>query len=277
MLRALAILFAIWATATCAVVDGNATAPAAAPSPSESVASAPQITPAPVGPPVRILWAPMQPQQLPVAVRVDAGVGTAARLPALVPATAEQLARAERGFVEYFGPHGLVTTLQSLRDQRFNGGEGWTFATLFAPGPFANRVRELITTRRDDESRVFHPGTAVLENAWVRPTNGVFGDPAGVGLLEGTLAFTDEVVAGGGTTIEVHRWHIRVLSQGAYVIQDGSEAPAGLAPLAPFDPATLDAELASQVSAYLHQEEVGPLVRPMSPYKATAFLSLIHI
>ena len=85
-----AILLATWATAACTVGGGPAEPAAIEAAP--AVAAAPQITPAPVGPPVRILWAPMQPQPLPVAVRVDPGTGTDARPPALVPSGPEQRA-----------------------------------------------------------------------------------------------------------------------------------------------------------------------------------------
>jgi len=271
MRRCVAIVLVLWATAAC--VDGNATSPTAAPSPTAAtVAAIPEITPAPVGPPVRILWAPMQPQALSVAVRVDPGLNLSAPLPALVPATPEQRKNIEGQFVSHLTSElGLITTLQNLRDQRYNGGEEWQFATTFAPGPFADHVRELVTTRRDNEVRTFHPGTATLDNAWMRPWSGQFGPAADVGVVEGTVTFTDEVATGAGRTIEPHQWRIRALSQGQFFILDGAEAPADLAPMAPFDPRTLDREAASQVSAYLYQEEVGPTVRPMSPFTGTPF------
>jgi hypothetical protein len=275
MRRGFAILFAIWATAACAAVDGNATAPTAAPSSSASsapVAVVPEITPAPVGPPMRILWAPMQPQPLPVAVRVDPSTASATRVPALVPATPEQLQNAQRGFSESLATtYGLLATLQNLRDQKYNGSEEWVFATAFAPGPFADHVRELITTRRDNEIRTLHPGQATLEKGWVRPSSGPFGDPANVGLLEGTVTFTDEVATGAGKTIESHRWRIRALSQGQFFILDGVEGPADLAALPPFDPTTLDREVGAQVSAHLHTEEAGPQAMPMAPFQGTAY------
>jgi len=81
----------------------------------------------------------------------------------------------------------------------------------------------------------------------------------------GLITFTDEVVTGAGRTVEPHQWRIRALWQGQFFILDGAEAPADLAPMAPFDPRTLDLEAAGQVSSYLFQEEVGPTARPMSP------------
>jgi hypothetical protein len=266
-----AILLATWATAAC-TVGGAPAEPAAVEAVPPAVAAAPQITPAPVGPPVRILWAPMQPQPLPVAVRVDPGTGIDAPAPALVPAGPEQRAAVERDFVSHFaGGLGLTTTLQNLRDQRFNGGEAWTFATTFAPGPFADSVRELVTTRRENETRTFRPGEATLENAWLRPSSGAFGDAANVGLVEGTMSFTDEITTGGEQTVETHRWRIRALYQGQFVVLDGAASPAALAPLAPLDAAKLDAELASQVAFYLHSEEAGHDAMPMSPFKGTAY------
>jgi hypothetical protein len=269
MRRALAVVLAIWVAAGC-TGGGNATAPTAAPT-DPLVAAVPQITPAPVGPPVRILWAPMQAQPLPVAVRVDPGIA-AARPPALVPATAEQLKIAERDFVSHFTSDlGFATTLQNLRDQRYNGSEEWMFATTFAPGPFADYARELVSTRRENEIRTFRPGEATLENAWIRPSNGAFGDAARVGLVEGTITFTDEVATGAGRTIESHRWRIRALVQGQYLILDGAEAPAVLAPLTPFDPAALDKEAAAQVASYLHDEEAGPQASPFVRFQGTAY------
>src|SRR4029077_16858449 len=269
------IVFAIWATAACAAVDGNATAPTAAPSPSASsapVAVVPEITPAPVGPPVRILWAPLQPQPLPVAVRVTPGLNVSAPLPALVRATPEQRKNIEIEFTSHFASGlGLMATLQNLRDQRYNGGEEWQFSTTFAPGSFADHVRELITTRRDNEIRTFHPGTATLDDAWIRPWSGQFGPAAEVGLVEGTITFTDEVATGASLTIESHQWRIRALFQGQFLILDGADAPAGLAPMPPFDPTTLHLGSPGQVSSYLFQEEVGPTVRPMSPFTGTPF------
>jgi len=41
--------------------------------------------------------------------------------------------------------------------------------------------------------------------------------------------------------------------------------------MAPFDPRTLDAELATQLANHLHTEEVGPLVMPIAPYKGTTY------
>jgi hypothetical protein len=262
----------IWAAAGC-TVDGNATGPAAAPPAAETpVAVAPRITPAPVGPPVRILWGPMQAQTLPIAVRVEPAKVAAARVPALVPANPEQLRQIEGAFAHHFaGSLGFITTLQSLRDQRYGGSEAWTFATTFAPGPFADQARALITTRRENEIRTFRPGSATLENAWVRPSNGAFGDAASIGLVEGTITFIDEVRTGAGSTDESHAWRIRATSHGQFFILDGAEAPDRLAPLGPFDPAVLDTELASQVAAHLHDEEAGPQAMPMSRYKGTAY------
>jgi hypothetical protein len=268
--RPLAVLFAIWAAAACAA-DGN-TAPAASAATESALAAAPQIAPAPVGPPIRILWAPARPQTLAVAVRVDPSVSAAVRLPALVPATAAQLKSVERQFMQHFtGDFGLTTTLQNLRDQKYSGSEEWMFTTNFAPGAFADHVREMITTRRENESRTFRPGEATLENAWVRPSNGVFGDASTIGLVEGTMSFTEDVRRGADLTAEPHTWRIRALSQGQLFILDGAEAPAQLAPLAPFDPATLDGELAAQVSTHLHDEEAGPQATPMALFKGTAY------
>jgi len=270
-MRKLAIALVIYATA----VACSASTPAATPAPTASpspVALAPQITPAPVGPPMRVLWAPLQPQPLAVAVRVAPQVGSGARLPALVPASRDQLRNAEREFVDRFaGGFGFFTILQNLRDQNYHGSEEWMFSTTFAPSPFADHARELVATRRENEIRTFHAGTASLENAWVRPSDGLFGGAINVALVEGTIAFTDEVATGGDRTTESHTWRIRALTQGGYLIVDGAEAPAALTQLAPFDPARLDSEVAAQVSLQLHQEEVGPQAMPMSPYRGTAY------
>src|SRR5437868_499521 len=77
--RPIAIVFTIWVAAACAA-DGSATTPTPAPA-ATAVAAVPAITPAPVGPPVRILWAPMQPQELPVPVRAEPSVVAPARIP----------------------------------------------------------------------------------------------------------------------------------------------------------------------------------------------------
>src|SRR5579859_1140661 len=267
-MRKLTLAFAIWAAAAC-TVDGNATAPVAVPSPP---AAAPEITPAPVGPPVRILWAPMQPAQLPVAVRVEPSTAAAARVPVLVPAAPDQLAAVRREFVSHFtSDFGFIKTLQLLREQGYHGSEAFMFATSFAPGAFADQVRDLLTTRRDNEVRTFHAGAATLENAWVRPSNGAFGDAASIGLVEGTISFTDEVVTGAERGVETHTWRIRALAQGQFFILDGAEAPAQLAPLRPFDAEALDPEVAPQVASLLAQETVSPTARPFAPYKGTAY------
>jgi hypothetical protein len=225
-----------------------------------------------VGPPVRILWAPMQPQALPVAVKVDPSSAKTARGPALVPATAEQLKTAEQGFVWHFtSENGFIRTMQNLRDQIYSGGEESTFNASIGPGPFADHVREMITTRRENEIRTFRRGEATLENAWVRPSSSVFGGAAAIGLVEGIVSFTDEVSTGASTTTEAHTWRIRALSQGQFIIIDGAEAPAQLAPLAPFDPGRLETELAAQVSTHLHDEEAGTQGAPMARYKGTAY------
>ena len=270
-MRKVAVALVLCATATAC----SASTPATTPAPTASqtpVAVAPQITPAPVGPPVRILWAPMQPQQLAVAVQVDPSSAAALPAPALVPATADQLKNAERSFVDRFtAPYGFTTTLQSLRDQKYNGGEEWMFRTSFAPGTFADHVRELVTTRRENEIRTFHPGDATLEKAWVRPASGPFGDPANVSLVEGIVTFTDEVTNGAERTIETHRWRIRALSQGQFLILDGAEDAAALAPLAPFDQAQLDTEAATWVAGHLHEEMAGSSALPMAPFQGTAY------
>ena len=264
MHMAMAIVLAVWAAAACAT-------PTAAPNPDESPAptAAPAITPTPVGPPVRVLWAPKQPQELPVAIRVDPGVATAPTRP-LVAASPEQLQLAERAFAAYFGQQ-LFLTLQNLRDQRFNGSEEWMFATTFAPGPFADHVREMVTTRRENQTRTFLPGHATLENAWVRPSNGPFGSDVDVALVEGTVTFSDEILTGADRTVEPHAWRVRALSQGQFLILDGTEGSAPLAPMPAFDLATLDSEVAAQVSNHLHQEVAGPQATPSSPFKGTAY------
>ena len=265
MRRSLALVLAVWATTAC-VSSSAEPAPAATPTP-----ALPAITPAPVGPPVRILWAPAE-QTLPVSVRVEPGVRPAPAAIPLIPATAEAIRAIEGQFVSHFTSSlGFISTLQNLRDQKYHGSEEWMFKTTFAPGPFADRVREMVTTQRENETRVYHAGQAVLENAWRRPSKGPFGEAADIGLVEGTITFTEEVVTGAGTTVLDHRWRIRALGQGQFVIVGGAETPAELEPLAPFDAARLDTELASQVSAYLQQESVGPTARPMSPFKGTAF------
>ncbi|MEA2661678.1 MAG: hypothetical protein QOH08_1250 [Chloroflexota bacterium] len=269
MRRAFAIGLAVWAAMACTAP--NATDPAASGSP-PAVGAVPDITPAPVGPPVRILWGPLQPQPAPVAVAIEPGIRSSAAAPGLVPATPAQLQSVAGEFVSHFTSDlGFITTLQHLRDRSYNGAEEWTFSTTFAPGPFADHVRELVTTTRENEIRTFHPGETTLENAWVRPATGPFGPAAEVGLVEGTITFTDEVATGAGRTIEQHRWRIRALGQGQFFIIDGAEAPAELAPLAPFDPATLDAELAMQVANHLHTEEAGTQVMPVAPYTGTAY------
>jgi len=271
-MRKAAIALVICTTVIACTASTPTATPSASASSTTPVAAVPQITPAPVGPPTRILWAPMQPQPLSVAVRVEPSVAAAAPVPALVPATSEQLKSAEKEFVARFTERfGFVTTLQSLRDQRYNGGEEWMFTTNFAPGPFADHVRELITTHRENEIRTFNAGEASLENAWVRPSTGPFGNPANVSLVQGTVTFTDEVVTGGGRTIETHQWRLRALSQGQFFILDGVEDAGALTPVAPFDQATLDGELATWVAAHLHEEEVGPSAMPMAPFQSTAY------
>ena len=267
-MRKLTLAVAIWAAAGC-TVDGNTTAPVAAPSPP---AAAPEITPAPVGPSVRILWAPAQPQHLRVAVRVEPTTLAATRVPALVPAAPDQLTNMANQFVSHFSSElGFVKTLQLLRDQGYHGSEAFMFATTFAPGPFADQVRDLLTTHRDNEIRTFHAGTATLENAWVRPSNGAFGDAARIGLVEGTITFTDEVVTGAERTVETHTWRIRALTQGQFFILDGAETPAQLRPLAAFDPHAVDGEVASQVAELLAEETVDSNLRPFTPFKGTAY------
>ena len=268
MRRHIAILLAVWAAA-CSVEGDPSPVPAATPEPAVVL---PVITPAPVGPPVRILWAPMTPQSLPVAVRAEPGLVTAARVPDLVPATADALKSIDGEFVSHFTSGlGFITTLQTLRDRGYNGSEAWMFATNFAPGPFADQVRAMVTTRRENQIRTFQPGTAALENAWVRPSNGVFGNAANIGLVEGTVTFTDDVLTGASRTVETHTWRIRALTQGQFFILDGAEAPAFVAPLAPFDAPTLDAEIASQVALYLQQETFSPEWIPTSPLGGTAY------
>jgi hypothetical protein len=214
----------------------------------------------------------MQPQTLPLGVDVAPAIGVSARIPPLVAASAEQRATIEGEFRSHFTSSlGFVTTLQNLRDQRYNGSEAFLFATTFAPGPFADQVRALVTTHRENEIRVFHAGTATLENAWLRPTNGVFGTAGNIGLVEGTITFTDEVMTGAGRTVESHTWHIRTLTQGQFFIVDGAEAPAELAPMPPFDPAALDTEVAGQVAAHLREETFSAQWTPSAPYHGTAY------
>jgi hypothetical protein len=219
-----------------------------------------------------MLWGPLTPQPLAVAVRAERSIAAPVRVPGLVPATAEQRQRAAGEFVSHFTSElGLITTMQRLRDRGYSGTEEWMFQTNFAPGAFADQVRTLITTQRENEIRTFSPGTAALENAWLRPSSGVFGDAATIGLVEGTVTFTDEVRTGASLTIETHSWRIRTLMYGQFFILDGAESPAALPPMAPFDAATLDTEIASQVSAYLQQETFSPEWTPTSPYKGTTY------
>jgi hypothetical protein len=271
MRRGAAILFAIWLSG-CAAADRPATlpdVPTAPPAPKD----APIIITAPVGPPVRVLWAPFTPQPLGVAVRAEPSVAAAVRVPALVPASPEQRQRAAADFVSHFTSDlGLIKTMQLLRDQGYSGNEEWMFQTNFAPGRFADQVRDLISTHRENEIRTFSSGTAELENAWLRPSNGVFGDAVTIGVTEGSVTFTDEVRTVASVTIETHSWRIRALvSGGQFLILDGAESPAALAPMAPFDATSLDAEIASQVSTYLQQETFSPEWTPTSPYTGTAF------
>lgn len=269
-MRKLAVAFVIWAAAACAVAGNAPTAVVSAPA--SPIAALPEITPAPVGPPVRILWAPAQPQQLPVAVRVEPSTAGAARMPALAPAAPDRLADMRSSFVSHFTSElGFIKTLQLLREQGYHGSEEFMFGTTFAPGPFAEFVRELVTTRRENEIRTLHPGEATLENAWVRPSNGAFGEAANIGLVAGTVTFTDEVQTGAGRMVETHTWRLRALAQGQFFILDGAEAPAVLGPLPPFDAAALEREVASQVAWHLNQETVSPNARPFSPYKGTAY------
>jgi|GEM_PF-3924330 len=260
----MAIVLAIWASGACAT-------PTAAPVADKSAApiAVPASAPTLVGPPVRVLWAPKQPQELPVAIRIEPGVVAAPTRP-LVAASPEQLQTAERTFAAYV-TQSLVQTLQNLRDGRYNGSEEWMFATTFAPGTFADHVREMVTTRRERETRTFLPGQGTLEKAWIRPSNGPFGLDVDVALVEGTVTFSDEILTGAERTVEPHVWRIRALSQGQFVILDGTEESAPLAPMPAFDPATLDTEVAAQVSNHLHQEEVGPQAMPFSPFKGTAY------
>jgi hypothetical protein len=256
--RGVAILFTIWATAACAAVDGNATAPTAPPSPTlvAEASAAPTTT--------RIAWPPMA--EVPSDATVTALPGIAKRVaaPALVPA-GKELVDIAQGFVTQFAPH-FFDSLQNIRDLKFHGSEPYMFASMFGPSAFADRVRDTLQTGHTDQTRRFVLRSATLDRGW-RGQNGVM-------LVEGTLVFDDEVGMPEAHWYENHTWAIRGIGQsGSFFVVDGAEIGVGaLGLVAAFDPSKLDGELARQVVSHLAEEQASPGGgRPMSPYNGTVY------
>ena len=257
MRRAPAILLAIWATAACVAVDGNAAVPAA------PLAAEAKPTEAPMPTATRIAWPPMAAAPADGAVTMLPGVAPYVSAPALVPA-GKELADVSQGFAG-FASH-LIGTLQNIRDDKFHGSEPYMFANMFGPSAFADDVRELVQTVQPSQIRFFVFRSASLDRAW-RGQNGVM-------LVEGTIVFDDEAATPDSHWYEPHTWTIRGLGQsGSFFIVDGAEVGSGmLGPVAGFDVRALDGEVARQVQNHLSEEQASPGGgRPISPYNGTAY------
>jgi hypothetical protein len=267
MRRGVAILFAIWAAAACAVVEGNATAPTAAPSPTSVAAASPTPTPSPVA--TRIAWPPMADasQRSEIAVRPNAL--TRIPMPAVAPAATKGALDgiAAELEVQFTGTHYFFQTLEGLRDLAYHGSEPYMFANTFAPTTFAERVQEMLQIPHPGETRYFIGRSATLDRGWPAATT------TGVAVIEATIVFDDEVGTVAAHWSEEHTWVIRAFRQGGmFYILDGAETGRDTLPaMAPFDPAALDSEVAAQVSQHLSQENVSQNGRPMAMYKGTAY------
>jgi len=258
MRRAPAILLAIWATAACVAVDGNATLP------SPPIAAEASPTSAPLPTATRVAWPPMAEAPADSAVTMLPGVARYVAAPALVPA-GKELAEMAQGFATQFGPR-VIETLQNIRIDKFHGSEPYMFASMFGPSAFADSVRDLVQTVQPNQIRQFVFRSASLDRGW-RGQNGVM-------LVEGTIMFDDEAGTPDSHWYEPHTWTIRGLGQsGSFFIVDGAEAGSGmLGPVAGFDSRTLDGEVARQVVSHLSEEQASPGGgRPVSPYNGTAY------
>ena len=257
MRRTLALLFAIWAAAACAVVDGNATAPAAEPSPTPT----PVVSPPPVA--TRVAWPPLAAADTGMVTMVP---GTAPRVSAPAPIPAgKDLADTAQSFATQFAPH-FVESLQNIREQKYHGSEPYMFAQTFGPSAFGERVRDLLQTAYPDQVRRFVFRSATVERGW-RGQHGVM-------LVEGTITFDDEVGTPTAHWFESHAWTIRGLGQsGSFFILDGAEGGWDtLAPMTAFDPRTLDGEVARSVYSHLSEEQASPGGgRPIAQYNGTAY------
>jgi hypothetical protein len=195
--------------------------------------------------------------------------GSAARVtaPAAVPVAASDLGHlAAVSEAQFVSPGHFFQSLQNIRAQKFNGSEPYMFANTFAPSAFAERVREMLQTRRADETRQLIGRSATVDRAW-RGTNGVM-------LAELTVVFDDNISTATSWWTEERTWMLRALRQGdQFFIVDGAERGIDdLAALRAFDPAALDRELAGQIAAYVGHEQASPGGgRPISPYKGTPF------
>jgi hypothetical protein len=257
MCRAPAILLAIWATAACVAVDGNAAVPA------QPLAAEGRPTPAPLPPATRVAWPPMAAAPTDGTVTMLPGVAPYLAAPALVPA-GNELADVSVGFAG-FASH-LIATLQNIRDAKFHGSEPYMFASMFGPSAFADDVRDLVQTVQPNQIRSFVFRSASLDRGW-RGQNGVM-------LVEGTIVFDDEAGTPDSHWYEPHSWTIRGLGQsGSFFIVDGAELGSGtLGPVAGFDLHTLDDEVVRQVQSHLSEEQASPGGgRPISPYDGTAY------
>jgi hypothetical protein len=262
MRRGVAILFAIWATAACAAVDGNATAPTAAPSPGTVAAASPTPTPSPIA--TRIAWPPMADAPSDGTVTALPGIAASVAAPPLVPA-GKELAEVAQGFATQFAPH-FFESLQNIRDFKFHGSEPYMFTSMFGRSAFADGVRDMLQTGHTDQTRRLVLRSASLDRGW-RGQNGVL-------LVEGTLVFDDEVGMPEAHWYEGHTWAIRGLGQaGSFFVVDGAEIGATtLGPVAGFDIQRLDAEVARQVVTHLSEEQASTSGgRPVSPYNGTAY------
>jgi hypothetical protein len=258
MRRAPAILLAIWATAACVAVDGNAAVP---PTP---LAAEARPTQAPLLTATRVAWPPMAAAPADGTVTMLPGLAPYVTAPALVPA-GKELAEQSQLFTTQFAPH-FIDSLQHIRYGEFHGSEPYMFATMFGPSAFADGVRDLLQTGHADQTRFFVFRSASLDRGW-RGQNGVM-------LIEGTIAFDDEVGMSESHWYEPHTWTIRGLGQsGSFFVVDGAELGSGmLGPVAGFDTRTLDGEVARQVINHLSEEQASPGGgRPVSPYNGTAY------
>lgn len=258
----LAILLAIWATAAC-VAESSATAP----SPSTTAVAAP--SPTPDLPPIatRVAWPPMPESALQAQIAVRPGIAAVAGTPPLVAASAQELAGLGGEIqMQFISPGSFFKSLQSLRDGAYHGSEPYIFQNTFATTAFAEQVRTMLQTPHPGETRSFVGRSATVERGSAGKN--------GLMLIEATLVFDDEVSTGTSVYTEGHTWKIRAFRQGGQLhILDGVDSgTATLAPLAPFAPATLDRELAAQISQHLGQELATPAGgRPMALYKGTAY------
>jgi hypothetical protein len=256
MRRHVALVLAIWATAACVAVDGNATVPSA------PIAAQASPTPAPLPTATRIAWPPTADTPSDGTVTTLPGIAARVAPPALVPA-GKELADISQAFAQ-FAPH-LIENLQNIRDDKFHGSEPYMFASMFGPSAFADSVRDLLQTVQPNQIRRFVFRSASLERGW-RGQNGLL-------LVEGTLVFDDEVGTPESHWYEPHSWTIRGLGQsGSVFIVDGTETGGTLAPVVAFDIHGLDGEVARQVVNHLAEEQASPGGgRPMSPYNGTAY------